>query len=160
MTNQGLKETEYVREHLQHYAERGVFSGLRETSARSNQYTFNFRWLLDSEYQLTWDETNRQFLFKELLPGLSYPGFLDRELRRFTEERASTSLPEHRRIDSDKAILSYNIRLGCGRIRLSLKEGDVPYGLRSALTFVNDLVAWLHLYHIDYLHENFGLPEE
>ncbi len=160
MSNQNLKETEYVRGRLQHYTERGIFSGLREMPVRNDKYRFSFRWLLASQFLLIWDEPKRQFLFEGLLPGLPYPSFLDRELRRFIMERSSATLPEHRRIDSEKAMLSYSNRSACGQIGLELKQGDITYGLRSTLTVINDLFTWLHLYHIDYLHKKFGLPEE
>jgi hypothetical protein len=37
---------------------------------------------------------------------------------------------------------------------------DYAYATKSVLTAINDLFAYLHLNHINYLHENFSLPEE
>ncbi|NKB96936.1 MAG: hypothetical protein GKR90_00330 [Pseudomonadales bacterium] len=160
MTRSLSEETDYIRSRLKHYAERGTFSGVRELPIRGNKHAFNFQWLLGAEFSLLWDPSRRELLFENLLPKLSYPSFLDREIRRFTHERSTSELPEHRRVDPGKASVRYSNRKGDGQIAVKLSNGDAVYGLKAALTFVNDLFAWLHMYHIDYLHREFGVPEE
>ena len=153
-------ETDYIRSRIQHYGERGVFAGVREARPRGAKHLFAFQWLLGAEIELNWDSTKRELVFEKLLPGVAYPSFLDRELRRFTVERSAQDLPPHRRVDPELAALQYSNRGGDGSIKLGLTQGDAEYALKAALTFINDLFTWLHLYHIDYLHQHFGVPEE
>ena len=160
MNRSSAEEADYIRIRLKHYAERGIFAGVREHSARHQKFGYSFQWLLGAELSLVWDNSKREILFADLLPKVDYPSFLDREIRRFTAERSSGELPDHRRIDPEKASIRYSNRGGDGQIVMRLTEGDAVYGLKATLTFVNDLFSWLHLYHINYLHREFGVPEE
>lgn len=153
-------ETAYIRDRIQHYVQRGTFAGMREETRRSGLSSFVFQWLLGAEFRLDWRKQKRELAFVDLLPAVSYPGFLDRELRQFAHEKSALVLPEHRRVDPHYAALRYANKSSSGSLYLTLVQGDVEYALKSGLMVVNDLFAWLNLYHIDYLHQNFGVPEE
>ena len=98
------------------------------------------------------------------MPEIENHSFLDSDLRTFVGDRSNPKLPLHRRLDPDRAVLSYTNRKQNGKQHVSLmmrvREDEYGYALKMLLSTVNDLFTHLHLYHIDYLQQNFGVPEE
>ncbi|MEM7080450.1 MAG: hypothetical protein AAF513_17670 [Pseudomonadota bacterium] len=148
-----------AREVLFGYAERGVFDGCVETSQRG-RHAFRFRWLLGHQFCCVVDEARGALTLKDLLPEVPTRGFMDQDLRRFIKARGAADLPEHRRLDSSVGVLMYRNRQAQVSLGLRLASGPSARATKRLLGVCNDLFAHLHLYHIDYLHREFGLPEE
>ena len=149
-----------VRHQLKHYLDTGVFMSLSEAEGRSGKKTFRFRWLLNREFALTVDPNKARLVADSLLPEVENRSFIDKDLRRFIAGRAMAELPRHRRVDPAAAALGYTNRKGAVSLHLQVLDGRVEYGLKALLRTINELFSYLQLSHIDYLHRNFGLPEE
>jgi len=152
--------TETVRERLKKYSEQGVFQGLREIESRSGRVTFSFRWLLGNEFSFVVVPKNQEIVARDLLPAIDNRGFVDRDLRRFVAGRTDLRLPEHRRLDADRVSLIYRNRKQTVSLVMRVQEGAYDYAVKALLGALNDLFTHLHLYHVDYLQRNFGVPEE
>jgi hypothetical protein len=159
-----MTTTDVIRQSLQHYSDRGVFQGFAEIQGRGDKTVFSFRWLLGSEFTLLVDLKKSELVVKNLLPEIENYSFIDADLRKFTGARSDPKLPRHRRLDPDRAILSYTNRKQNGKQNVSLVvrvvEDEYGYALRMLLSTLNDLFTYLHLYHVDYLQQNFRVPEE
>ena len=149
-----------VRDRLGHYVDRGVLGGMSERRNRRSGASYSFRWLLGREFSLAVDPKRRQLTAKNVLPGVEYRSFMDRDLRRFIADRSEEALPPHRRLDPNLATLKYANRKQQVSLVLQVEADQYEYGVKALLGTINDLFAYLHLNHIDYLHRQFGLPEE
>ena len=149
-----------IRKRLRDYADRGVFQGWSETDGRLGKKTFRFRWLLGSEFRVVVDPKKHELVAKNLLPAIDNRSFIDSDLRRFIADRTDTKLPAHRRIDTKLITISYTNRKQNVSLVVQTQENQYEYAIKTLLSTLNDLFAYLHLYHIDYLHRNFGVPEE
>ncbi len=145
-----------ISESLRGYAQRGLFSAFSENSVRGKR-EFRFRWHLNHEFVLEVDEKRKTITARDLLPNVDYPSDLDRAVRQFVKDRASPDLPEHRRVDAKQAEAKCQNRQSVMSIVLTVKQGD---GLKTFLTLLNDLFAYLQMYQVVYLQDVFGLPEE
>lgn len=155
-----MTPTEIVRKRLKKYSDQGVFQGLREIDGRSGRTTFSFRWLLGNEFSFVVDPKKQEIVARDLLPAIDNHSFIDRDLRRFVGGRTDLGLPEHRRLDADRVSLTYRNRKQIVSLVMRVREGQNDYAIRALLGALNDLFSHLHLYHIDYLQRNFGVPEE
>ena len=155
-----LTPVDLVRERLKGLSERGVFRGWSETEGRGGQTVFRFRWLLDAEFTLMVDPLRSELVAKDLLVSVAYPSVFDRDLRRFAAGRSDPALPAHRRLDGEQVTLTYQNRRQAVSLRLKVQPGSFPYALKALLGTINDLFTYLNLYHIDYLQQYFGVPEE
>src|ERR1051325_8252224 len=97
-----------VREHLQVYADRGIFRGFSEI--RSGQ--FSFVWLIRHQMELSVDTTKNVIRFKGLLPGIPARSLMYAEVKRFIHQLHDSELPDHRRVDRRRAEVSCSNRLG------------------------------------------------
>lgn len=153
-------DVDYIRERIGGYTDRGTFAGCREQSLRGGTVAFTFRWLLGADFELRVHPKKGELLCVDLLPQVPQRSHLDREIRRYIASRTDAQLPAHRRMDPDKVGLKFRNRAGNGTLSMSLRVEDSAYALKALFILLNDLFAWLQLYHIDYLQQNFGLPEE
>jgi len=115
---------------------------------------------LNNQFTLRVSAAKQSITLEDALPGICYPSFLDREVRRFLVERAGDDLPDHRRIDAENVGLRMVNRNSSASLFFEVRDGDWAQALRTVLGVVNELFAYLQLHHIDYLHREFGLPEE
>jgi class 3 adenylate cyclase len=145
-----------VRESLQVYATRGVFRGFSEE--KSGQ--FLFVWLLRREMELIADTEKHVLRFRQLLPGIPTASELYGELKTFLAERHDEDLPEHRRIDRARAVLSCTNQRGAVTIALKVKNDDYAYGVNRLVNLVHELFLYLREHHTEYLVENFDVPQE
>jgi hypothetical protein len=159
-----MTATDVIRQALQHYSDKGVFQGFAEFQGRGDKTGFSFRWLLGREFTLVLDPKKSELVVKNLLPEVENYSFIDSDLRKFVSDRSNPKLPLHRRLDPGRATLAYSNRKQSGNRNVSLvmrvAEDEYGYAVKMLLSTVNDLFTHLHLYHIDYLQQNFGVPEE
>ena len=154
------KAVDVVRQRLRGYANQGVFQGLSESRGRLGKTTFSFRWLLGHDFSLVLDPKKGELVAKNLLPSIENHSFIDSDLRRFVANRIDTKLPRHRRLDADLVTLTYTNRKQSVSLVMRADENQTEYAIKALLRTLNDLFAYLPLYHIDYLHRNFAVPEE
>lgn len=154
------KAVDVIRSRLRDYANQGVFQGLSEAQGRRGKTTFSFRWLLGYEFSLVLDPEKNELVVKNVLPSIDNHSFIDSDLRRFITGRTDTKLPRHRRLDADLVTLTYTNRKRNVSLVMRADDNQTEYAINVLLRTLNDLFAYLHLYHIDYLHRNFAVPEE
>ena len=153
--------TDVIRQRIGDLSDRGVFRGWsEEAGGRSAKTTFRFRWLLDNEFVLIVDPTKQELTAKNLLPSIENRSFIDSDLRRFIAARTDAKLPAHRRLISDFVRLTYTNRKQNVSLVMKSEADQHEYAIKALLGTLNDLFAYLHLNHIDYLHRHFGVPEE
>jgi hypothetical protein len=149
-----------VRERIKHYSDQGVFQGYLETDAGRGKTLFAFRWLLGQEFSLVLDPAKQQLVMRNLLPCVENRSFIDSDLRLFVANRSALTLPKHRRLDIDRVSLSYTNRKQNVSLIMLTPGKHYEYAVKSLLDTLNELFTYLHLYHIDYLQQNFGVAEE
>jgi hypothetical protein len=145
-----------VRNVLEAYAERGVFSGFNE--ARSGR--FRFVWVLRQPMELNVDTAKQALNFRQLLPGIPMGSALYADVKTFLEQRHDAALPAHRRVDPKRAALSCTNRKGRVSINLQVKKNQYAYGTNRIVNVVHELFQHLRDAYPDYLAENFGVPQE
>ncbi len=153
-----------VRKVLQGYADRGVFRALAEVPSRNGKAEFKFHWLPITEEPFTLIYTNRTrtLCFKRLLRCMPAKSEMYSELKSFFKARSAADLPEHRRIDPERAEVKCSNRLGSVSVTVVIKGNEYEYGVRKAVNLVSDLFMDLlpESAYYEYMAENFEMPEE
>ena len=149
-----------VRERLQAYADRGVFRGFAEKPARGGRRRFTFLWLAPTPFTLTYDAASGALAFRDLLPNVPARSPLAGALRSFIRGRASTELPEHRRVDPDRAAVGCSIRRGALSVEVVARPGHHGYGVNRAVNLVHEIFVHLQVHFPEYMWENFDAPQE
>ncbi len=145
-----------IRENLQAYADRGIFRGFSEIKPGH----FKFVWVIHHQMELKVDIAKQELRFKQLLPGVAAGSELSVELKNFFQQRHDPELPEHRRIDRQKAEVSTSMRGGFVSLALKVKGQEYAYGVNKIVNLVHELFVYLREAHPDYLVENFDVPQE
>jgi hypothetical protein len=149
-----------VRGVLSAYATRGVLREFEERRARGGKSEFRFTWLLDRRFVLVFEPARSQLTLKDLLPAVPAKSVLDLAVRDFIASRTSKELPAHRRVDPSKATLSVANRRAALSVTLTVKRNQYGYAVPKLLNFCNELFGFLDMYHVQYLWEHMGVPEE
>jgi hypothetical protein len=145
-----------IRTALQAYADRGVFRGFSE----SKPGHFKFVWLLQHPMELQLDVAKHELRFKQLLPGIPARSPFYAELKRFIAARHDRALPEHRRVDRRRAEVTCANRGGLVSLTLTVKRNEYGYGVNRLVNLAHELFLHLREYHVEYLVENFNVPQE
>ena len=145
-----------IRKTLQAYADRGIFRGFSEVKPGR----FKFVWVIHHQMELNVDIPKKELRFKQLLPGVAAGSELSSELKKFIQQKHDSDLPEHRRIDPQKAEVSTSIRGGFVSLALKVKGQEYAYGVNKIVNLVHELFVYLREVHPDYLVENFDVPQE
>jgi hypothetical protein len=69
-------------------------------------------------------------------------------------------LPPHRRVDPAKTIITLQNRKSALSLVMTVKRAQYAYAIPKLLNFCNELFGNLNMYHVQYLWEHMGLPEE
>jgi hypothetical protein len=149
-----------VRARLQAYADRGVFRGFAEQPARGGRHRFTFLWLAPRPFTLNYQPATGVLVFRDLLPNVPGRSPLAAALRRFIRERASAALPEHRRIDPERAWVGCSIRRGSLSVEVVAWPGHHGYAVNRAVNLVHEIFLHLQVRYPEYLWENFDAPQE
>ena len=145
---------------LQDYAERGVFKHYHATKGRNEVAHFDFEWLYGQPFSLSCDAKTRRLTLSDLLPAIKGDSMMYGELKAFLKGRAEADVPEHRRIDPDKASVAPRLREGVVSLELTLAGGDYEYGTRKLVNLAHEVFLFLTEYWADYMWENFELNME
>jgi hypothetical protein len=145
---------------LQAYAERGVFKDYRATRGRNEVSHFDFEWLYGQPFSLSCDARHQRLTLSDLLPGVKADSMMYRELKEFLKGRAEADVPEHRRIDPERATVTPRLRDGVLSLELTLAGEDYEYGTRKLVNLAHEMFLFLSEYWADYMWENFELNME
>ncbi|MEW6210844.1 MAG: hypothetical protein AB1631_20935 [Acidobacteriota bacterium] len=148
---------------LEGYAQRGVFRGYsRDPAIRDGRCRFKLQWHHNRAFELIFDARRNTLRFPHLLPRVAADSSMYRELKRFIEERHSTEIPEHRRIDRRKAVASVSNRRAMVSLTMRLRGGDEEYATRKLIHLATEvfLVFLQDGRYYDYMVENFDLDHD
>lgn len=161
-TIENSQTTEIVRDVLQGYAGRGVFRGFSAGPVRGGKATFRMTWHYNRVFELVLDGRQQTLRFPQLLPDVPADSALYRELKEFIRGRHDAALPEHRRIDRQRAEAKPAVRQGVVSLAMKVHDGDYEYGTRKLIHLVHEifLVFLANGNHLEYLVETFDLDPD
>jgi hypothetical protein len=133
----GSIRIEAVSRILQHYADRAVFRGFSPGVVKKGKAAFKILWHRDRQFDLIVDTRSRTMSFPLLLPD--FEASMIRELNAFLVSRQSKNLPEHRRIDTKKAVVRSTTRGGNVGLTLALKGDHYEYGIQKLIHLVHEI---------------------
>ena len=158
MANQPTRQVERL---LRRYADRGVFRSFHVSETRGGKLSCKFEWLTERPLTAVYDPQADTLEFRNLLPDVPAASPMYAELKAFARERADSGLPDHRRIDAERAAVKCSNRKGAVSIVISFKKGDREYGVTRAVKLVNEIfLGFLKGPYFDYMVANFGEPAE
>lgn len=149
-----------VRERLRAYADRRVFGGFSEGRPVAGRHRFRFSWLGTEPLTLDYTPASGAFVFRALLPDVPARSALFADLETFVAGRASTRLPEHRRIDRRRARVWCVAARGALSLELVATRNFHDYGVNRIVNLVHEVFLYLQEYQPEYLWANFAVPEE
>ncbi len=121
---------------------------------------FRFSWLARDPYDLQYEPRTGTFVFLNTLPNVNARSPLARELKTFVKGRADESLPEHRRIDPARAVVSAFVRRGDMRLSVVARRGHHAYAANRVVNLMHEVYLHLHAYYPEYLWANYDVSEE
>ena len=85
-----------------------------------------------------------------------------KEFREFVQSRFSDALPEHRRIDANKALIKCGNRSGDVSLTLTAVDRDFDYGTRKLIHLVHEIYMDFLLdgRYYEYMIEKFDLDPD
>jgi len=146
---------------FQHYAGRGSFRSLTASPARA-KIEFRFTWLRDVGFRVVFDPARRTLTFVDMLPGIAARSGMDRALRAFVKDRTSAAVPEHRRVDPRRVVVTIVNRGGAVSLACAFKTKDADYAVRKAVHLAYDILQdFLNDgRYVEYCIEHFNLNPE
>ncbi len=161
VTKTATSQIESVAETLESYAQRGVFKGFSRRPVGHGKAAFRIAWHRDRVFELIFDLKTGAMRFSTLLPNVPADSTMYRELKEFIKSRHATDLPEHRRIDCDRAQVRAHNRAGDVSLVLRVSDGDFEYGTRKLIHLVHEIfLTFLVDGHLDYMVETFDLDPD
>ena len=141
--------------------DRGVFRGYSESSASNGSQLFTFHWIHGQSFSLQFNPVKQRLTMKNILPNIEYRSFLDTKLRRWFANDSSFDYLGESVDGNDKALpIKYTNRKNNVSLAVEIYHDKPVDMLNFLLRVINELFIYLNLSHVDYLHRNFGLPEE
>ena len=144
---------------LREYAERGVFRNLHATAARGG-VQFDFGWLYDQPFTLTWHAQHKRLALVDLLPGVERDSMMHKELKAFLKQRSDAALPDHRRVDPARCVVTSRTRSGVVSIEAVLQGEQYEYGTRKLIQVAHETFLFLNEYWAEYMWKTFQLTME
>jgi hypothetical protein len=152
---------ELVAETLEGYARRGVFKGFSRGPLARGKATFRIAWHRERIFDLVFDPKTSALSFPAVLPNVPSDSTIYRELKGFIQSRHSADLPDHRRIDRDRAQVRATNRGGNVSLTLRVIDGDCEYGTRKLVHLVHEIfLTFLVDGHFEYMVETFNLDPD
>lgn len=153
-------EVDDVRRCLQDYADRGVFRGYAEQPERRGKIVFRFTWLARQPYDLSYEPENGRFVFLNALPEVGSRSPLSYALKSFVEGLSSDELPDHRRIDPERAEVKAFVRQGDLRLEVVAERGEHAYAANRVVNLLHEVYVHLSQYYPEYMWEQYDAPQD
>ena len=141
---------------MEGYAKRGVFRGFSKQRIHDGVAAFKLLWHRNRVFDLIIDTKKKTVMIPVVLPCV--PDNIYADFKAFVQSHHAASLPDHRRIEKDKA------RLRCAKhgnnvsVAMTVREGDYEYALQRLIHLIHETFVIFLLdgrYH-DYLVEQLG----
>lgn len=147
---------------LEDYAARGVFRAFGRGPSSRGKHEFRLVWHRDQKLRLVFDSRSDTLRFPDLLPEMPNDSAVFKELKAFVKSRQGASLPDHRRIDPERAQVRLYNRGGTVSLNLKVLDGDFEYGTQRLVTLVHELFVsfFTESHGYEYLIETFELDPD
>jgi hypothetical protein len=155
-----LDAREAVRSALETYAQRGVFSGFGQADRPGGKTVFSFIWLHDRHMELTLEAAKEALQFDRILPGVKAGTPFAVDLKRLIARLSSDEVPDYRRVDPTRAVLTCSNRQDHLSVRIAVKTNDYEYAVNRMVNVAHELFVYLRSDWPEYLVEYFNEPEE
>ena len=141
---------------MEDYARRGVFRGFSRQPARKGVAAFKMIWHRDRVFDLIVDIEKKTITIPLVLPGV--PLDIYKDFKAFVESHHEASLPDHRRIEKNKARVRCANRHGAVSVTLAVKDSDYDYGLQRLIHLIHEtfVIFLLNGMYSDYVVEQLG----
>ena len=113
VTKSTSAQVEVVAAVLATYAERRVFRGFSRGPTAGGKATFRIAWHRGRVFELAFDSNSGTLRLPEVLTGVPRDSTMYQDLKTFISGRRSEQLPDHRRIDSQRASPDVQPRRKC-----------------------------------------------
>jgi hypothetical protein len=153
---------EAVAATLENYARRGVFRGFSRGPVGKDKAAFRMVWHRDRVFEFIFDLRRKTMRFPAVLPNLPAGSAMYSELKKFIKSRQSDAVPQHRRIDAQKAQVSSYNRGGNVSLALTVVDGDIEYCTRKLINLVHEIfmVFLVDGSYYEYMVETFDLDPD
>jgi hypothetical protein len=155
-----LDTRQAVRSALEDYAKRGVFSGFQEVKGPGGKTVFSFIWLHHRHMDLTLEPAKGALRFDRILPGVKAGTPFASDLRRLIESLRSDGVPEYRRVDPARAVLTCSNRQDHLSVTITVKRDHYEYAVNRMVNVAHELFVYLRSAWPEYLMEYFNEAEE
>ena len=109
---------------------------------------------------LSLDSKKGVLTFSNLLPNIPASSMLYEDLTRFLKSRSDRTVPNHRRVDSRRAEITWTNRRGNVWIALNVLNDQYAYGLKKLVNIIHEIFVMLNDSYSDYMHANFDASQE
>ena len=134
-----LRDVEIVASILEGYATRGIFRGFGRAPVKRGQSVFRIVWHHGCTFEAEYDSARGRLRFPLVLRNVPADSAMYGAFKKFVRSKQSAELPDHRRVDKGRVeIRPYN-RGGDVSLTFRFLDGDVEYGTRKAVHFVNEI---------------------
>jgi len=145
---------------LREYADRGVFRNLQRSGGTRGGAEFHFAWLYDQPFSMTYNPQRNSLALIDLLPNVERDSMMHKELKEFLKRRGDAALPEHRRVDPARGVVTSRTRSGVVSIEMALQGEDYEYATRKLIQVVHETFLFLNEYWAEYMWKSFQLTME
>jgi hypothetical protein len=154
--------TEAVSNALESYAQRGVFRGFSKTAAKNGKATYRMMWHRDRFFDLVFDLRRATLRIPVVLPEVPAQSAMYREFKTYVLSKQVETLPDHRRIDSNKVSVKYRNSGGEIALTFGVIDGDFEYAARKLIHLVHEIYLDFLMDgpYYDYMVEHLGLDPD
>lgn len=151
-----------VRSELQTYADRGIFQNFSVSDPRGGKAEFRFHWLAEKPFQLNLNVNKCELEIKDVLPAIPYRSDMDKEFRDFLTARSDASIPEHRRLDSNRYSFQCKNRDKALSVLIGFESDDAGDAAKTSINLLHEVFNNFLMEgpYQNYMVENFNVPEE
>ena len=145
---------------LREYADRGVFRNLQRSGGTRGGVEFHFAWLYDQPFTLTYNAQRKSLALIDLLPNVETDSMMHKELKAFLKRRSDAGLPDHRRVDAARGVVTSRTRSGVVSVEMTVRGDEYQYATRKLIQVVHEVFLFLNEYWAEYMWKSFQLTME
>lgn len=132
------RDVDLVDSVLRSYAEKGVFKGYARLQHSAHQAHYRIRWFYAQAIDVTLNRKRQSIALADFMPHVDLEPALTRDLRAYL--RRMSDLPDHRRIDPNRAELTLRRKDNALTLAVRSLDGDLEYACRKLVNIANEVL--------------------